>query len=71
MSEKGDRKDDETSTRVGNLPKELVGVNCPRCDFEFSQDTEIVYNREDQFFVGYNLTCPECGNAFAYTLYFK
>ncbi len=71
MSEKGDRKDDETSTRVGNLPKELVGVNCPRCDFEFSQDTEIVYNREDQFFVGYNLTCPECGNKFAYTLYFK
>jgi hypothetical protein len=71
MSEKGDKKDDETSTRVGNLPKELVGVNCPRCDFEFSQDTEIVYNREDQFFVGYNLTCPKCGNEFAYTLYFK
>ena len=71
MADQGNQKDDETETRVGSFPKELVGVHCPKCDFEISQDTEIVYNREDQFFVGYNLTCPECGNAFAYTLYFK
>ncbi len=71
MGETGDKKDDETETRVGSLPKELVGVSCPRCDYKISQDTEIVYNREDQFFVGYNLTCSECGNEFAYTLYFK
>ena len=67
MTEKGD----ERETRVASLPKALVGVACPKCDFRISQDTEIVYNREDQFFVGYNLTCPQCGNAFAYTLYFK
>ncbi len=36
-------KSDEEETRVGHLPKELVGVNCPKCDFEFSQDTEIVW----------------------------
>jgi hypothetical protein len=36
-----------------------------------SQDSEIKYNREDNFFVGYNLTCPSCGNEFAWTLYFK
>ena len=64
-------KKDDTETRVASFPKELVGVRCPRCDFTISQDTEIIYNREDQFFVGYNLTCPKCGNEFAYTLYFK
>ena len=64
-------KEDERVTRVTSLPKELVGVRCPKCDFDISQDTEIVCNREDQFFVGYNLTCPKCENKFAYTLYFK
>lgn len=64
-------KEDERETRAASLPKELVGVSCPRCNFKISQDSEIVYNREDAFFVGYNLTCPKCGNEFAYTLYFK
>lgn len=61
--------DDEHVTHAGSLPKELVGVDCPKCGYLISQDTEIVYNREDQFFVGYNLMCPKCGNKFAYTLY--
>jgi DNA-directed RNA polymerase subunit RPC12/RpoP len=61
--------DDEHVTRAGSLPKELVGVDCPKCGFLISQDTDIVYNREDQFFVGFNLQCPKCGNKFSYTLY--
>ncbi len=61
----------EKETRAAALPKELVGVDCPKCGHAISQDSEIAYSREDQFFVGYNLTCPACGNAFAYTLYFK
>ncbi len=61
----------EKETRAAALPKELVGVDCPKCQYKISQDTEIVYNREDQFFVGYNLKCPKCGNEFAYTLYFS
>ncbi len=65
MSDPGHEKE----TPAARLPKELVNVDCPRCGFKFSQDTEVVYNREDQFFVGYNLTCPECGNDFSYTLY--
>ncbi len=64
-------KEDERETRAASLPKGLVGVRCPRCNFEISQDSEVVYSREDQFFVGYNLSCPKCGNEFAYTLYFK
>jgi ssDNA-binding Zn-finger/Zn-ribbon topoisomerase 1 len=61
--------DDEHVTRAGRLPKELVGVDCPKCGYLISQDTDIVYNREDQFFVGFNLVCPKCGNKFSYTLY--
>ena len=61
----------EKETRAAALPKELVGVDCPKCGHAISQDSEIVYSHEDQFFVGYDLTCPACGNAFAYTLYFK
>ena len=57
--------------KVGALPKELVGADCPRCGFKISQDTEVTFNREDSFFVGYSLTCPACGNEFCYTLYFK
>lgn len=64
-------REDEQETRAASLPKELVGVKCPRCNHAISQDSEIIYNREDSFFVGYNLTCPKCGNEFAYTLYFK
>lgn len=56
---------------AGRLPKELVGVDCPRCGFTISQDTKVTFNREDSFFVGYSLVCPECDNAFSYTLYFK
>lgn len=59
----------EKETRAGGLPKELVGVDCPKCGLVISQDSEIVFNREDSFFVGYNLKCPGCGNEFAYTLY--
>lgn len=62
---------DEKETRAASLPKELVGVDCPKCGEKISQDSEVVYSREDQYFVGYNLTCPHCGNEFAYTLYFK
>jgi predicted RNA-binding Zn-ribbon protein involved in translation (DUF1610 family) len=65
LSDRGSEKE----TRAGRLPKELVDVDCPKCGFKFSQDTEVVFNREDQYFVGYNLTCPECGNEFSYTLY--
>ena len=36
-------KSDEEEPRVGRLPKELVGVRCPRCDYKISQDTEIVW----------------------------
>ena len=61
----------ERETRASSLPKELVGVECPKCAYKISQDSEVVYNREDQFFVGYNLKCPKCGNEFAFTLYFK
>ncbi|OGL02661.1 MAG: hypothetical protein A3I14_12880 [Candidatus Rokubacteria bacterium RIFCSPLOWO2_02_FULL_73_56] len=57
--------------KVGALPKELVGADCPRCGFKISQDTEVTFSREDSFFVGYSLTCPACGNEFCYTLYFK
>ena len=64
MSERGEGK-------AGALPKELVGADCPRCGFTISQDTEITFNREDSFFVGYSLTCPTCGNQFSLTLYFK
>lgn len=64
-------EENEKEVRASSLPKELVGVDCPKCGYLISQDTEIVYNREDQFFVGYNLECPKCGNKFAYTLYFK
>ncbi len=59
----------ERETRAASLPKELVNIDCPKCGFKFSQDTEVVFNREDQYFVGYNLICPKCENAFAYTLY--
>ncbi len=59
----------EKETKAADLPKELVGVDCPKCDFKISQDSEVVFNREDSFFVGYNLKCPNCGNEFAYTLY--
>ncbi len=55
--------------KVGVLPKELVGVDCPRCGFKISEDSEIIFNREDSFFVGYSLTCPKCGNVFSFTLY--
>jgi hypothetical protein len=55
--------------KVGILPKELVGVDCPRCGFRISEDSEISFNREDSFFVGYSLICPKCGNAFSFTLY--
>ena len=64
MSERGEGK-------AGALPKELVGADCPRCGFTISQDTEITFNREGSFFVGYSLTCPACGNQFSLTLYFK
>lgn len=64
-------KQADLEERASSLPKELVGVDCPRCNFRISQDSEVVFHREDQFFVGYNLTCPACGNGFAYTLYFK
>jgi hypothetical protein len=57
--------------KAGALPKELVGVDCPRCGFKISQDSEVTFNREDSYFVGYSLICPACDNAFAYTLYFK
>ena len=61
--------DDQHLIKAGKLPKELVGAECPKCGAAISQDTEIVYNREDAYFVGYNLQCPKCGNKFAYTLY--
>ncbi|MBI1963659.1 MAG: hypothetical protein HYV94_17955 [Candidatus Rokubacteria bacterium] len=61
----------EEEGKAGALPKELVGADCPRCGFVISQDTEVTFNREDSFFVGYSLTCPACGNAFSFTLYFK
>ena len=64
-------KDDEFREKAGTLPKELVGVDCPRCGFVISQDTEVSYSREDSFHVGYKLKCPKCGNQFEYTLYFK
>ncbi|HJO71537.1 MAG: hypothetical protein QF450_11950 [Rhodospirillales bacterium] len=64
-------KDRGLEERAASLPKELVGVDCPRCEYRISQDSEVVFHREDQYFVGYNLTCPKCGNEFAYTLYFK
>ena len=61
----------EKETRAASLPKELVGIDCPKCGYKISQDSDIKYNREDSFFVGYNLTCPNCGNNFSWTLYFK
>ncbi len=62
---------DDFREKAGTLPKELVGVDCPRCGFVISQDTEVSFNREDSFYVGYKLTCPGCGYEFEYTLYFK
>ncbi len=61
----------EEETTVGRIPEELIGIDCPKCGEKISQDSEVKYNREDNFFVGYNLTCPSCGNEFAWTLYFK
>lgn len=60
---------EDALTRVGKLPKELIGVACPRCNFRISQETEVSYSRDERDFVGYTLTCPECGNHFNYTLY--
>ena len=62
---------DDFREKAGTLPKELVGVDWPRCGFVISQDSEISFNREDSFFVGYKLTCPGCGYEFEFTLYFK
>lgn len=64
-------KDDDFREKAGVLPKELIGVDCPRCGLVISQDTEVSFNREDSYYVGYKLKCPECGNEFDYTLYFK
>lgn len=55
--------------KAGALPKELIGVDCPRCGFKISQDTEVEFHREDSYFVGFTLICPECSNNFGYTLY--
>ena len=55
--------------KAGILPKELVGVDCPRCGFRISEDSEVSFSREDSLFVGYGLTCPKCGNEFSFTLY--
>jgi DNA-directed RNA polymerase subunit RPC12/RpoP len=63
--------DEHFLEKAGRLPKELVDVACPRCGFRISQDSEVAYNREDAYIVGYTLTCPQCGNEFMYTLYFK
>jgi DNA-directed RNA polymerase subunit RPC12/RpoP len=57
--------------KAGKLPKELVDVECPRCGHRISEDSEVSFNREDSFIVGYQLKCPQCGNEFLYTLYFK
>ena len=32
---------DEYLVKVGRIPKELIGVACPKCDFKISQDTEV------------------------------
>ncbi len=60
------QKDEGT---VGKLPKELVGADCPKCGFKVSQDTEVTFQREDNFFVGYTLQCPRCATKFSYTLF--
>ena len=62
---------DEFLVKVGKIPKELIGVACPKCDFRISQDTEVGYNRDESDFVGYTLACPRCGNVFNYTLFFS
>ena len=43
MSEAGN----ERETRAASLPKELVGIDCPKCGHKISQDSEIVYNRDN------------------------
>ena len=55
--------------KAGILPKELVNVECPRCGFRISENSEVSFSREDSLFVGYGLTCPKCGNKFSFTLY--
>jgi predicted RNA-binding Zn-ribbon protein involved in translation (DUF1610 family) len=62
---------DEYLVKVGRIPKELVGVACPKCGLTISQDTEVGYNRDESDFVGYTLSCPQCGNVFNYTLFFS
>lgn len=64
-------KFDSFREKAGSLPKELVGADCPRCGFVINQDTEVSFNREDSYYVGYKLKCPGCGYEFEYTLYFK